>query len=713
MSMRGVRRAWLACTGTTTLALTTAVMPPHAADVVDPHDPYAYLEQIEGGRALDWARRQNAKSLPRLESDPRFAAMHAESRSILTSPARIPVGAIHHGAVYNFWQDATHVRGLWRRASVASYREGAPQWETLIDFDRVAKDEAENWVGGRVDCLAPEHRRCMVELSRGGGDRSTWREFDTATKSFIAGGFTLSDAKSSVAWVDQDTLLVGTDFGPGSLTTSGYPREVRVWRRGTRLVAAPRLYEGSRDDVAVQPSVEQDGGRAVPIVERATSFFEREYYHSPGLGTAARLPLPPNCDLQGVLDGRAIFSLREPWIYREHEYASGSVVAYGLADGAAELVFAPRDSQSVESVSIGASGLLVQYLDNVSGMAARVTRTQRGRWRTKQIPLPAHGVVKVASAGGGTDDAMLTFESLTSPLSLYFVTGRGRVERIYQSPAAYDATDVVVEQRFATSRDGTRIPYFVMGRKAVLLAGNAPTVQYAYGGFLNATLPLYYEDPSRPQHGALAGKLWVARGGVLVLANIRGGSEYGPGWHQAGLRENRQKVFDDFIAVSEALIRTGVTSKGRLGAIGRSNGGLLMGVVVNQRPDLYAAVVNGVPLFDMKRYTQLGAGASWIAEYGDPATDDWQYMSRWSPLQNLRPGVEYPPVFFYTSTRDDRVHPAHARKAAARMQQLGRDVFYYENIEGGHGGTANQDQLAYRIALEYAYFARILMPQGR
>jgi prolyl oligopeptidase len=336
-------------------------------------------------------------------------------------------------------------------------------------------------------------------------------------------------------------------------------------------------------------------------------------------------------------------------------------------------------------------------------------RTSQGEWRATPIALPANGVLKIASAGGGTDDAMLSFESLTSPLTLYYSSANDAIEQIYTTPAAYEATDVVVEQRFATSTDGTKVPYFVMGRKSVLAQGNAPTVQYAYGGFLAATLPVYYEDPSRPQHGALAGKLWVSRGGVLVLSNIRGGSEYGPRWHDAGLKRNRQQVFDDFIAVSEDLIRTGVTSRGKLGAIGRSNGGLLMGVVMNQRPDLYAAIVNGVPLLDMQRYTKLGAGASWVAEYGDPDTADWSYMSQWSPYQNLRADVPYPPVFYYTSTKDDRVHPGHARKAAARLKSFGRDYFYYENMEGGHGGTSNQEQLAYRIALEYTYFARRLM----
>jgi prolyl oligopeptidase len=670
-------------------------------------DPFMWLEEIEGAKALDWARAENARSLPVLEGDARFTAMRAEARSILTSPARIPTGSIHAGAVYNFWQDETHVRGIWRRANVQSYRSGKPAWETLIDFDQLAKTEGENWIAGQIDCLSPEYRHCLVELSRGGGDTSTWREFDTKMKSFVKNGFAVPEAKSDVSWIDADTLLVGTNWGEGALTASGYPRVVKVWRRGTPLTQARTLFEGKKEDVAVRTFVDQDGGPQ-PFIVRGTSFFESEYHYVPSLGSAQALPLPPNADLNGVLDGRAIFFLREAWSHHGKTYPQGSVIAYGLKDGGVEPVFAASATQSIENVGVGKTGLVVQYLDNVSGKAARVVRTKQGEWQATPIPMPQNGVIKIFSAGGGTDDAMLSFESLTSPLALYYVGDDNQPQRIYEAPAAYDASDVVVEQRFATSTDGTRIPYFVMGKKAVLARGNAPTVQYAYGGFLSATLPVYYEDPSRPQHGALAGKLWVSRGGVLVLSNIRGGSEFGPRWHQAGLKQNRQKVFDDFIAVSEDLIRTGVTSKGKLGAIGRSNGGLLMGVVMNQRPDLYAAIVCGVPLLDMQRYTQLGAGASWVAEYGDPATGDWDFMRKWSPYQNLQQGVAYPPVFYYTSTKDDRVHPSHARKAAAKLKSFGRDYFYYENMEGGHGGTANQDQLAYRIALEYTYFARQL-----
>lgn len=692
------------------MAFSATVVFAAPAAAKDAADPFAWLEEIEGEKALDWARAENARALPVLESDPRFAPMREEARTILTSPARIPTGAIHNGAVYNFWQDDVHVRGIWRRASVESYRAGAPEWEMLIDYDALAKSENRNWVAESRTCLAPEYRRCMVELSDGGSDAASWREFDARTKTFVEDGFEIPEAKSDVSWVDADTLIVGTDWGPGALTDSGYPRVVKVWRRGAALADAATLFEGTKEDVSVRSFVDQDGG-AHPFVLRSVSFFENEYHYAPALASPKKLPLPLNADIQGVLDGRAIFTLREAWSYQGEDYAQGSVVAYDLESGAAELVFEASDVQSVENVGVGETGLVIQYLDNVSGKAARVKRSKKGDWVATEIPLPANGVLKIASAGGGTDDAMLSFESLTTPLSLFYVSRKDKVSKIFETPAAYDASDVVVEQRFATSTDGTKIPYYVMAKKEVLEKGSAPTVQYAYGGFLAATLPVYYEDPSRPQHGALTGKLWVSRGGVLVLSNIRGGSEYGPRWHQAGLQERRQQVFDDFIAISEDLIKTGVTTPQKLGAIGRSNGGLLMGVVTNQRPDLYAAVVNGVPLFDMKRYTKLGAGASWVAEYGDPDTDDWAYMSKWSPYQNLKKGVDYPPVFFYTSTKDDRVHPGHARKAAAMMKSLGRDYYYYENMEGGHGGTSNQDQLAYRIALEYAYFARRLMDE--
>ncbi len=677
-------------------------------------DAFKWLEGVESADALGWVRAQNARSLNVLENDPRFDALKADALSVLTSEDRLALGEIHGGQVYNFWQDETHVRGLWRRASVNTYKSGDPDWDVLIDFDQLAADEDRNWIHGDIVCLSPAYRHCMIELSDGGKDAAYWREFDTVDKAFVDGGFYLDEAKSSVAWFDKDTLVVGTDRGAGSLTDSGYARTLQRLDRGTAPDSAPTIFEIAAEDVLVSASAFPDAGGAHLFVTRLPSFFEREYHYARGAtDSLAKLPLPPNTDLQGVFEGDAIFFLREPWTHGETTYAQGSVVAYDPSDNTAQLVFEATASQSVEDVQIGKSNLIIQYLDDVAGAAARVSRNRKGDWTAKAIAMPENGVVSIVSAGGGTDDALLSFESLTIPDTLYFVSKRNRVKKIASAPAFFDASDVVVEQRFATSADGTEAPYFLMAKQSVLDAGDAPTVQYGYGGFLAATLPVYYSDPGRPQHGALAGKMWIARGGALVLSNIRGGSEYGPRWHKAALKENRQRAFDDFIAISEDLIETGVTSPEKLGIVGRSNGGLLMGAMLTQRPDLYAAIDIGAPLFDMKRYNKLLAGASWMGEYGNPDIDEeWAYISQYSPYQQLKAGKDYPTVLFYTSTKDDRVHPGHARKAAAKLAQLGYDFYYYENIEGGHGGTANQEQLAYRTALEYVYFARQLMGEG-
>ncbi len=690
-------------------------------------DPFIWLEEVEGEAALDWVRARNSRSQATLEATPYFDAMRAEALAILTSKARIPYGRVHAGNVYNFWQDAKNKRGLWRRADIESYAAGAPEWETLLDYDVLAAEEGRNWIRGAIVCLNPDYVHCMVELSDGGKDAGYWREFNTETKEFAADGFALPEGKSTVAWLDAETLLVGHDRGEGSLTASGYPRTSVKWARGADLADAPEFLAGEANDVSAGAFAERDGEKTHVFGYRAPSFFERTYFYQLADGSFSEMPLPRNADFVGVLDGRAVFTLREDWAVANATFASGSVVAYSLAHemtkkeakpgaaldigpGVVETVFPAADSRSIQDVEVGESGIIIQYLEDVSGKAARIERSRNGDWRAKPFDLPDNGVVSIVSAGGGTDEAFFSFESPTTPDTLFHADRKNRLKRVSALPSLYDASDVVVEQRFATSADGTKIPYFLMAKAAVLSAGDAPTVQYGYGGFLSATLPLYYSDPGRPQHGALAGKMWIERGGVLVLSNIRGGSEYGPAWHQAALKENRQRAFDDFIAISEHLIETGVTSAKKLGAVGRSNGGLLMGAIMTQRPELYAAIDIGVPLFDMMRYHKLLAGASWIGEYGDPdKPEERAYIAEYSPYQKLLADRPYPKALFYTSTKDDRVHPGHARKAAARMESLGYDYFYYENIEGGHGGTANQEQLAYRTALEYAYFAHMLM----
>jgi prolyl oligopeptidase len=674
-------------------------------------DPHLWLEDIEGQKALDWVREQNARSTGELTADPRFPLLFEEAKTILTSKERIPQGEIHGGHVYNFWQDDTAVRGVWRRADVAGYRSGKPQWEILLDYDRLASDEKENWIHGDIQCLAPAWVHCMVEVSYGGKDAGVWREFDTRRRAFVDGGFFVPEAKSGVSWLDSDTLIVGTDRGPGTLTESGYPRTSVRWQRGTALADAPVIFEGESGDVSNYVFVEQTDAGPLVFGQRSPSFFERIYSFRDGSGTFAPLPLPRNADYQGVLDGRAIFVLREAWQFDGRDYPQGAVIAWDLGRRTAELVMAASERQSIEQVGVGESSIVVAYLEDVAGKAARLGHDRKtGSWNRVEIDLPANGTVSIVSAGGGTDDSLLSFESLTVPDTLYHVGTDNRAQKIASAPAFFDAADVLVEQRFATSKDGTRVPFFVMGRKDVIANDNAPTVQFGYGGFLVATLPVYYEDPGRPQHGALAGKMWVSRGGVLVLSNIRGGSEYGPRWHEAALREKRQRAFDDYIAISEELICSGLTSAKKLGAFGRSNGGLLMGAMLTQRPELYGAMDIGVPLFDMQRYNKLLAGASWMGEYGNPdVAEDWAFISKYSPYQLLAPGKPYPKMLFYTSTKDDRVHPGHARKAAARLMELGYPLYYYENIEGGHGGTANQEQLAWRTALEYVYFARMLM----
>jgi prolyl oligopeptidase len=675
-------------------------------------DPFLWLEDIEGKAPLDWVRAQNARSLKELQADPLYPELHKEALQILTSEQRLPIGQIHGSHVYDFWQDGEHLRGIWRRASLDSYKAGTPDWETLLDVDALAKAENENWVFHNADCLPPLYERCLISLSRGGSDASTSREFSISRKAFVQDGFVTPEGKNGEAWLDENTLLVGSDWGEGR-TDSGYPRAVRRWKRGTAFSEATKVFEGEAKDVGVNPAVLRHGEGVYPLIVRAVTFFEQTYYWLKPDGQLAPLPLPSRSRLAGAFQGRLVVALQEPWTYQDVTHPSGSLVALRLEDMKAEQIFAPNERQALNDVGVGKSYIFASILEDVAGKAVRFERGEND-WKATDVPVPANGVVKIAGTSGERDDWFVLHESLTTPQTLYHVSADNRLSKSMTLPAFYNATGVVVEQHFATSKDGTRVPYFLMGRKEVLEKGDASTIQYGYGGFLIPILPVYYEDPSRPQHGALAGKLWVSRGGVLVLANIRGGGEYGPRWHEAALKEHRQRAYDDFFAVAEDLIARGVTSPQKLGAMGRSNGGLLMGVALTQRPDLYAAIDCGSPLFDMKRYNKLLAGASWMGEYGNPdIPEQWAYISKYSPYQNLKKGKSYPKVFFYTSTKDDRVHPGHARKAAAKLAELGYDFYYYENIEGGHGGTTNQEELAMRTALEYTYFAHQLMRESK
>ena len=553
-----------------------------------------------------------------------------------------------------------------------------------------------------------KYDQCLISLSRGGSDASVAREFSVSRKAFVKDGFATPEGKNDAAWIDRDTLLVASDWGEGR-TESGYARAVRKWERGTPFAGASRVFDGETRDIRVRPIVFRHGNSSYPLIHQAVTFFESRHLWLKDGGELVPLPFPRRSSLIGAFQGRILATLEEPWKYGTVIHPAGSLVALNLGDMTAEQIFAPGDRQALIQVGIGKSYVFVALLEDVVGKVKRFEKRER-RWTPTEIPISSNGAVTIAGFTSERDDWFVLNQSLTKSQTLYYLSAENLVSRVMSLPEFYDASDVVVEQHFATSKDGTRVPYFVMGRKQVLAKGIAPVIQFGYGGFQVPILPVYYEDIAKPQNGALAGKLWVSRGGVLVLSNIRGGGEYGPRWHEAALKEKRQRAFDDFFAISEHLVARGVTSPKKLGARGKSNGGLLTGVALTQRPDLYAAIDCGAPLFDMKRYNKLLAGASWTGEYGNPdVPEESAYISKYSPYQNLTKGKPYPTVLFYTSTKDDRVHPGHARKAAAKMADLGYDFYYYENIEGGHRGTVNQEQVALLTALEYTYFIRLLM----
>ncbi len=663
-------------------------------------DPFLWLEGVEDVRALDWVRSQNARSLAELEGDDRFDAFHEAALSIFNAEDRIANPALVGGKVRNFWQDAEHVRGIWREASLNSYLAGAPEWDVILDYDALAETEGENWVYKGSTCLAPDYDRCMITLSRGGSDAAVRREFTVSTRVFEANGFELPESKGSANWLDEDTLLVGVDFGDGTMTASGYPRTTRLWKRGENLDATPVVFEGEESDVGVWPFTTMRDSKTYAFVTRAVTFFESEHFMMDADGAFKKLPLPMKSDIQGVVDGLVIVSLQESWKHGRETFKSGDIVAFNPEKSKAELVFSPNESQAVRGVATPENALLIDVLDNIVGKVRKIEH-RRGKWVMSDIDLPGDGKVSLGSTNTYGDDFFLYFDSPIEPSTLYYISPEGKRQSVKRSPDYFDAAGVAMEQYEATSRDGTKVPYFVMGRHAVLEQGNAPVIQYGYGGF---------EIPILPGYSGTIGKLWYENGGVYVIANIRGGGEFGPNWHQAALKENRQRAFDDFFAVSEDLIARGVTSPGKLGALGGSNGGLLMGVALTQRPDLYNALAIGVPLLDMLRYDKLLAGASWVGEYGDPnIPEERAFIEKYSPYQNLKEDSEYPRPFFFTSTKDDRVHPGHARKMAAKMEDYGHSFLYYENIEGGHGAAANRNQAAYRTALQYVYFSRQLM----
>lgn len=683
------------------LLLIAAAQP--AAD-----DPYLWLEEVEGERALAQVKAWNKTTEDQLTATPGFAQHRARALAILDDKEQIAAPeAVMGESVTNLWRDAQNPRGIWRISPLSAYVAGKPQWRTLIDVDALGKAEGKSWVWHGADCLAPEYRRCLVSLSPGGTDADVVREFDLGTGQFVEGGFVVPEAKSNVTWVDRDRLLVGTDYGAGSLTASGYPSVIKLWTRGTPLSAARTVFTGAKEDVSSSGFSRLDGDTRWSFVNRGKTFWTNELSLLAPDGRLVKLPLPDTANFRDIIGGRLIATLNAPL----GALPAGAIISYALTDivagrdAAPELVMAPSKSQAIEDVVATDNILWVKALDDVSGKLFALKREPGGRWTSKAMPLAANSTLHLLNGAGARDLAFVTVENMLTPPSLYAVTPTAAPALVQSLPAKFDAAAFTVQQRFATSKDGTRIPYFLVRKKAA--DAPVPTFIHAYGGFRAAQTPGYLTG--QPYRAGPLGLFWVEQGNAYVLANIRGGGEYGPAWHESVLRENRQKSFDDLHAVAEDLIRTGVTRKGQLGISGRSNGGVLTGAAINQRPDLYDAAIIGSPLFDMKRYSKLLAGASWIDEYGDPdKPEDWAFLSQYSPYQNLKPGVKYPAVFFYSSTKDDRVHPGHARKAAARLAEYGNDFYFHEYLEGGHSVGADNAEDAHRAALLLAYLNREL-----
>ena len=671
-------------------------------------DPYLWLEEIEGARALNQVREWNAETERLLASSRSFENYRRRALEILDDKAQIAAPEdVIGGQVTNLWRDAANPRGLWRIASIESYAGGKPQWRTLIDVDALGKTEGKSWVWHGAECLGPDYRRCLVALSPGGTDADVVREFDIGTGQFVNGGFVIPEAKSSTSWFDRDRLLVATDFGSGTMTSSGYPRVVKLWSRGTPLSAARTIHTADAGLVSVTPFSITDSSRRWSFINVSKTTWTNDLLLVGADGTPRPVPIPDTASALDILDGRLIVRLNEP----SGSLTTGSLVAYSLADIAAgrpavpQLVMAPTAAQAIEEVSASNGVLWVKALDNVSGKLFALWPRGREGWGRKAIDLPANSTVHLVQIAGTRDLAFAAVEGMLTPPTLYAVTPNERPAAIQTLPAKFDARTMQVEQRFATSKDGTRIPYFLVRKRGT--TGPVPAFIHAYGGFRAAQTPGYLTG--QPYRAGPLGLFWVEAGNAYVLANIRGGGEYGPKWHEAALRENRQRSFDDLHAVAEDLIRTGVSSKGNVGISGRSNGGVLLGAALNQRPDLYNAAIVGSPLWDMKRYSHMLAGASWIDEYGDPdKPDQWAYLSRYSPYQNMRKGVRYPAVLFYSSTKDDRVHPGHARKAAARFLEYGNRVYFHEYMEGGHSVGADNAEDAKRAAMLMMYLDREL-----
>ncbi|MGZ3774228.1 MAG: prolyl oligopeptidase family serine peptidase [Bdellovibrio sp.] len=665
-------------------------------------DPYLWLEEVEGQKPLQFAKSENKKTLEHFRSNSNFKSLESEIRQILLAKDRTPQVDLMNGELYNFWQDERHVHGVWRKASIDSFKNAQPHWENILDLDQLSKDENENWVWKGVGVLRPHYNRAFVYLSRGGKDATVIREFDLETKKFIKAGFEVPEAKNFISWKDIDTVYIGTDFGPQTMTNSGYPSIVKEWKRGTPLTEAKTVHSVKQTDMSAYTFVQHTAEGKYIFHNRQISFYESDKWYEEASGQRIHIPMPSDAEFTGVFKKKILFILRSDL----NQFKQGSLVAMPiekLAEGqkaqeSLQLIMAPSERKFIQYVSFTKDFLLIHTLDNVLSKIVKADFRSDGHWNLEDVSLGNNGMATVTSTEFGSNLYLAQYVDFLTPTSTYLGHAdhkENKFELLKQSSEKFNSHEMQVQRFEATSSDGTKVPYFMVSKKNIKLNGKNPTLLYGYGGFEHALQPFYL---------GIIGKAWIERGGVYVLANLRGGGEFGPAWHQSVLKENRYKVYEDFVSIAEDLIQRKVTSPKHLGISGRSNGGLLTGATFTLRPDLFNAVIIGVPLLDMLRYHKLLAGASWMDEYGNP--DDAKMREailKYSPYQKVSPSGKYPEVLFMTSTKDDRVHPGHARKMVAKMKDQGHSVFYYENLEGGHAGNANIEQSILWQTLEYTY----------
>jgi prolyl oligopeptidase len=689
------------------LAWSAPFSPPEAPTAAD---PFLWLEDVHGARATEWVKVENAKTASVLEADARFASVYAETLKIAQAKDRLPSPEFHAGEVYNFWQDTDHPHGLWRRTSLSSFALPEPRWTDVLDLDALSKSESANWVWNGANCERSSETRCLISLSDGGEDAVAIREFDLSKGVFVDNGFVLPKGKQTAAWVSPDALLVAREWLPGEVTASGYPFVVKSITRGQPLSAAREIFRGSasdQDGVLVKTLHDAQGGQAV-LIARDLTIFDTEWWLVTPDGLR-RLALPLKTGIRGLVAGQLLVILAEDWIVSGRTLPSGSLVSLSLSAVLADpshlnatLVYAPGPRESIETVATTKSNLLVVGFQNVRGRAFVYSRRLGGGWNRRQLGLPDNDTISLQSADDRSDTAFLSTEGFLEPTALWRIdTATGRLDRVKVRPAKFNASGDVVEQFEAASADGTKVPYFVVHPKRMPLDGSNPALLWAYGGFQISETPFY---------AAITGKIWLERGGVFVLANVRGGGEFGPAWHDAVLKTRRQGIYDDFAAVAQDLIARGITSPRRLGIEGSSNGGLLMGVEFTQHPELWSAVDMGSPILDLLRVEKIAAGASWVGEYGSVANpDERAFLASTSPYNNLRADAAYPEPFIWTATNDDRVGPQHARKFAAKLSAMGKPYLFYEKPEGGHSSGANQQERARTSAMEFVYLMRKLM----